>query len=183
MYTSWRCFHTSFLGWLASKKKIFEYLLYIFHHKMFSSNEAPPYTTEFKIHWYSQKLTDIVYCIFTEPYPKFTVHPLYRASVPRCIPLYPTVQCHSTTLDSTVPTHWPALYTTVQGTYQHCTPLYSALTNIVHHCKPLYLSYMYYVETMNWIITSFKMEIWDLNLDFLSLFPIACKRKNRFLFL
>lgn len=122
MYTSWRCFHTSFLGWLASKKKIFEYLLYIFHHKMFSSNEAP-YTTEFKIHWYSQKLTDIVYCIFTEPYPKFTVHPLYRASVPHlshCTPLY------SDTL-----LHWTVLYL---HTDQHCSPLYRVLTSTVPHC-------------------------------------------------
>lgn len=30
MYTSWRCFRTSFLGWLGSKEKLFKYLLYIF---------------------------------------------------------------------------------------------------------------------------------------------------------
>lgn len=105
-------------------------------------------------------LTSTVYSLYP------TVNPLYT----HCTDLlYHTVQSHCTPLDSTVPTHWPALYLTVHHctghwpalypTIHHCTGYWQTLYTTVTHCTNVFISYLY-AWTMNWIFTLFEIKIW-----------------------
>lgn len=99
-------------------------------------------TAGFKIHWYFRKMTlSDIYCkltVLTVPFTDFYCILLYISTDQHCAPMYVTVQFYWLplylywtllywALTITVPHctgRLPALYSTVQGADQHCTPLY-----------------------------------------------------------
>lgn len=103
-----------------------------------------------------------------------TVNPLYTRCTqlmhPHCIPLYRAPLLLCTTLDSTVPTHWLALYPNI------------------HHCRgywqTLYSTVIMFKQWIEELLTSFKMHtcIWDQNLDLIWFSPIAYKKEIVLLF-
>lgn len=89
--------------------------------------EVLVFTSEFKIHWYSQIFTDIAWNLLDIHCTSLLNH--FTTTVQSyCVLLYPTVR---PTLQ-----HCISLYPNVRPTEQHCTSLYIATLT---HCTKLYI--------------------------------------------
>lgn len=90
---------------------------------LISTTSSYMYTTELKIHWYSQKLTDIIWHLLFIGCTSFNIKLIF--TVPHCALLYMSTDQHCIVQFYRLP-----LYRTEHGIDQ----LYRALTSSVHHC-------------------------------------------------